>query len=268
MAGIPSWRQQLTQNYTGARKWGTGINPVHGVTDEGTGRVLAPGEAPYGLPADSPMLSAQYGYTIEDLAATGDFAFMQEHPHWGEEAKRGQSDFPSWGHRKGPPSGTVIRSKKRGMNAKELEAQQVPSESVSEGWTNKIHGDVLDSLQSDTSQLYVQTSSVQRDQTRVNAAAQLRGTDAMREGIQSRIPGMKVKNFSTGERMDDMTPWTQDLYWRAFTVRTAGVADSSQMEPNEMYVSQPMTRDVPADVDQGQNETSGNYGYADGDYYV
>jgi hypothetical protein len=268
MAGIPSWRQQLTSSYTGPRKWGTGINPIHGSSDDGTGRVLAPGEAPYGLPANSPMIGDQYGYTIEDLAATGDFTFMREHPAWDEDAKRGQSDLPAWGHRKGPPSGTGLRAKKRGFNPRESVPQQYPSETVTEGWTNKVHGAVLDSLMADDSQLYVQTSSVQRDETRDNNASQLRGTDAARAGIASRIPGMKVKNFSTGERMDDMTPWTQDLYWRAFTVRTAGTADPAQMGVNEMYVSQPMTRDVPADVDQGSNETDGNYGYVDGDYYV
>ena len=268
MAGIPSWRQQLTQSYAGARKWGTGINPIHASRNDGTGRVLAPGEAPYGLPADSPLISDTYGYTMEDLAATGDFNFMQERPAWDEDPPRAESDLPAWGHRKGPPAGTGIRAKKRGMNAKELEAQQVPSETVTEGWTNKTHGNVLDSLQSEPSQLYVQTSSVQRDETRVNDSSQLRGTDAARSGIASRIPGMKVRNFSTGERLDDMSPWTQDLIWRAFLVRTAGTADPAQMDVNQMYVSQPMQREVPADVDQGPTESSGNYGYVDGDYYV
>lgn len=268
MAGIPSWRQQLTSSYTGPRKWGTGVNAIHGSTDDGTGRVLAPGEAPYGLPANSPLIGDQYGYTIEDLAATGDFAFMKEHPAWDEDAKRGQSDLPSWGHKGGVPSGTRLRSKKRGMNPREITGQQSPSETVSEGWTNKVHGAVLDSLGSDTSQLYVQTSDVQKNEILVNSAATIRGTDADRTGIPTRLTGMKVKNFSMGERMEDMTPWTQDLYWRAFTVRTAGTADPGQMDVNEMYVSQPMTRDVPADVEQGPNETDGNYGYADGDYYV
>jgi hypothetical protein len=154
------------------------------------------------------------------------------------------------------------------MNPRETRPQQNPGETVSEGWTNKVHGQILDSLGSDTAQLYVQTSDVQKNETLVNTAATTRGTDADRAGIPTRLTGMKVKNYSTGERMDDMTPWTQDLYWRAFTVRTAGTADPSQMGVNEMYVSQPMTRDVPADVDQGPNETDGNYGYADGDYYV
>jgi hypothetical protein len=268
MAGIPSWRQQLTQNYSGARKWGTGINPIHASTDDGTGRVLAPGDAPYGLPPDSPLIAEQYGYCVEDLAATGNFNFMEEHPNWDEDAQRGSSDLPAWGHRHGPPSGTRLRTLKRGMSEKETEAQQNPNETVSEGWTNKQHGAVLDSLQSDPAQLYVQASSTQRDETRVNTAAQLRGTDAERSSIGSRIPGMKVKNFSTGQRLDDMTPWTQDLIWRVFTVRTAGTGDPVAMQPNEMYVSQPMQREVPADVYQGDSETSGNYGYADGDYYV
>jgi hypothetical protein len=268
MAGIPSWRQELTQNYTGAQKWGTGINPVHGSTDEGTGRVIAPGEAPYGLPSNSPMLATDYGYTSEDVAAMGDFAFMSEHPVWGQNAKRGQSDLPPWGHRKGPPSGTGLRARKRGFNPREIEAIQDPDEDVAQGWTNKTTGSVLDSVVSDPSQLYVQTSSVQRDETRVNVAATVRGTDADRSGIGSRIPGMKVKNYPV-ERLDDMSPWTQDLYWRAFVVRTAGTADPAMMDPNNMYVSQPMTREVPADVDQGASETAGgSYGYVDGDYYV
>lgn len=268
MAGIPSWRQQLTSSYTGVRKWGTGINPIHSSSDDGTGRVMAPGEAPYGLPPDSPLIDDQYGYTIEDLSASADYSFMREHPAWDEDAKRGQSDLPSWGHRHGPPSGTRIRSKKRGMNPREIEGQQNPSETVSEGWTNKTHGSVLDSTESDTSQLYVQTSDIQKNETRVNSAATTRGTDADRTDIPTRLTGMKVKNYSTGERLEDMEPWTQDLYWRAFVVRTAGTADPAQMGVNEMYVSQPMTREVPADVDQGPLETDGGYGYVDGDYYV
>lgn len=268
MAGIPSWRDSLAENYTGARKWGTGVNVIHSNTDDGTGRVMAPGEAPYGLPSDSPILADTYGYTTEDLAATGDVSFTNWHPGWGENPQRGKSDLPSWGHRKGPPSGTGFRSLKRGMSEKEVEAQQIPSETVSEGWTNKTTGNVLDSIVSDPSQYIVQTSERQRDLTRVNSAAVVRGTDADRAGIPSRIVGMKVKNYSRGEREEDMTPWTQDLWHRVFHIRTAGTGNPALMDPNEMYVSQPMTREVPADVDQGASESTGGYGYTSGDYYV
>lgn len=268
MAGLPSWRETIAENYTGARKWGTGINVVHASTDDGTGRVMTPGEAPYGLPANSPILGYQYGYTVEDLAATGDQSFTAWHPGLGETAKRGKSDLPPWGHRKGPPAGTGLRSLKRGMSEKETEAQQIPSETVSEGWRNKVHGSVSNSVVSDPSQYEVQTSSRQRDETRVNSAASIRGTDAGRSPIASRIPGQKIKVYSTGERLDDMTPWTQDLFHRVFRMRIAGTGDPSLLEPNEMYTSQPMTREVPADVYQGVSETAGNYGYVTGDYYV
>lgn len=268
MASIPSWRDQLTQPYTGPRKWGTGVNKVHANLDDGTGRVMAPGQAPYGLPSNSPILAYNYGYTVEDLAATGNHDFTAEHPSLGQPAKRGMSDLPAWGHRKGPPSGTGLRALKRGMSEKETEAQQVPSETVSEGWRNKEHGSVLNSVVSDPSQYERQTSMQQRDQTRVNDAAVTRATDASRTGIATRLTGMKVKEYSQGERLTDMLPWTQDLFHRVFRVRTAGTADPQLMAPNEMYVSAPMTRDVPSDVDQGQNETAGNYGYTQEDYYV
>lgn len=263
-----SWREQLAQSYTGPTKWGTGINRVHALADDGTGRVIAPDEAPYGLPASSPLLGSAYGYTSEDLAATGDMGFTAEHPGWGQSAKRGQSDLPSWGHRKGPPSGTGLRALKRGMSEKETEAQVLPSESVSEGWTNKTHGSVLNSVVSDPSQYERQTSMQQRDAVRVNSAATIRGTDVAREDIGSRIVGMKVKNYSEGERLEDMTPWTQDLWHRVFKVRSAGTADPNLMTPNEMYVSQSMRREVPSDVDQGISETTDIYGYVPGDYYV
>lgn len=263
-----SWREELAQSYAGPQKWGTGINRVHGNIDDGTGRVLAPGEAPYGLPANSPLLGSEYGYTTEDLAATGDMSFTVEHPGWGQSSGRGRSDLPPWGHRKGPPAGTGLRSLKRGMSEKETEAQVIPSETVSEGWTNKVNGAISDSVVSDPSQYERQTSMQQRDQTRVNSAATIRGTDVSREGIASRIVGMKVKNYSEGERLEDMMPWTQDLWHRVFRLRTAGTADPNLLQSNEMYVSDPMTRDIPPDVNQGVNETAGNYGYTDGDYYV
>lgn len=264
---ITSWRQNLSSGYTGPNKWGTGVNKVHADKDDGTGRVMEPGQAPVGLPMNSPLLN---GWTQEDLAATGDFGFMDQHPNWGIDPERGRADFPSWGHRYGPPAGTGTRAKKRGMNQKEIIAQQVPSETVTEGWTNKNHGAVLDSRPSDVAQYERQTSMQQRDAVQVNDAAVARGTDAARASIPSRITGMKVKNFSGQERHEDMTPWVTDVWHRVFRVRTAGTADPAMMNTNEMYVSSPMTRTVPADVNQGDapESSSGDYGYVDGDYYV
>lgn len=263
---IPSWRDRLAQGYTGPAKWGTGINPTHADKNDGTGRVLSPGESPVGLASDSELLN---GWTMEDLAATGDFGFMQSHPNWGVDPERGRADYPSWGHRYGPPSGTGMRAKKRGMSLKESEAQQIPSQTVSEGWVNKEHGSVLDSKTSDPSQYERQTSMQQRDAIRTNSAAVVRATDGERTDIPSRITGMKVKEFSGGQRHEDMTPWVQDIWHRVFRVRTAGTADPTQMATNEMYVSVPMTRTIPPDVDQGDHEMSGgSYGYVDGDYFV
>jgi hypothetical protein len=275
---LPSWRDNLPQSYVGARKWGTGINPVHsqhyGNVD--VGRNLAPGEYNSASLETSGLVTFDFGYVPEDAAYDEmpvDLSFMQAHPNLGDPSVRANvGEFPSWGKGGDPlPNGTAYRSYKIGTAWKEQIPQQQPSETVSEGWLNKVHNPVpLDSEVSDESQLYMQTSMVQRDKIKGNESAVVRGTDESRSEIASRIVGMQTPVYSGGQRHEDMYPKDQDTRYRPWAFRTAGTGPVSWMEPNAMVVTEPITRDVPADVNQGPLETADNTGSdytAEGDYY-
>lgn len=252
---IPPWRQQLPQSYIGARKWGTGVNAVHG-RNTNPGRGTAPGDGYSGM---SDLASYDFGYTPEDsVYADGygvDLQFMQAHPNWGDpdsHARTGQ--FPDWGH-----NGIEYRSLKIGTNVKETEAWLLPNETVNEGWINKEHGDILDSRTADDSQLFIQTSDRQRNLSKDNDRAVQRGTDEARTPIATRLVGMKVKEYSGGKRHEDMTPVTQDAHPRPWLYRSTadGVPAGDQWLPaNAWDQTTPLTREVPADVEQGPSATS------------
>lgn len=256
---IPSWRQELPQSYVGARKWGTGINPVHSQpSSTNIGRNLAPG--PYdGTPLESAglvELASDFGYTDEDFAMTGedvDLTFMEAHPNLGAPDTHAQTGmFPSWGKGRYPiPGGTTWRSYKIGSSWKEQIPQQQPYGSVSEGWLNKEHGQINDAGTSDPSQYELWTSMRQRDLSKGNESAQLRGTDDPRSSIPTRLVGIKVKEFSGGKRHEEMTPKEQLERPRPWLHRTGGVAPMYGV--NDMYVSEPMIREIPVDPYQGRN---------------
>lgn len=256
MAGLPSWRQQAgDKSYAGARKWGTGINPIHGEYQGYEGRNLA-------LPADiaestglETEVPEDYGFMTEDhIPYTDvDFSFMNEHPSLGQPTGRGTSrGFPAWGNGAYPiPQGTAMRGRKRGMNYRETHPQEIPTGEAGEGWTNKLTTYVLDSRTSDPEQLYVQTSERQRDGIMDNTRATTRGTDAARSEIATRLPGMRLKTYTNQQRLDDMTPYGQDQqYIRPFFSREAGTGPVQDMLVNDMYVSEPIARTIPADVDE------------------
>jgi hypothetical protein len=254
---IPSWRAELPQSYAGAKKWGTGINPIHSQREQGdVGRNLAPG-AYNGVALESAGLvdtGMEYGYTPEDLEMMGegvDLSFMEAHPNLGAPDSHAQTgDFPSWGKGRYPiPQGTFYRALKIGMAWKEQIPQQQPSTTVSEGWTNKTHGEVNDAETSDPNQYEIWTSMRQRDLTKTNDSAVLRGTDDARSGIATRLTGIKVKNFSGGVRHEEMTPKEQVERPRPWLYRTAGTGPMFGV--NDMYVSDPITREVPPDAYQG-----------------
>lgn len=260
---IPSWRQELPQSLTGAKKWGTGINPVHSLPygNADIGRNLAPGDYDSSpLEKTAGLVAYDYGYSDEDDVIGErqmDFAYMEAHPNLGDTRQRGSADgFPSWGPGGDPiPQGTGIRAEKVGMSWKEGQAYiQKPRNSATEGWTNKEHGAVMDARVSDESQIYVTTSMMQRDAIRNNNSAQFRGTDDPRENIGTRLTGVKIKNYSTGIRVEDMRPKTQDGPHRPWLTRSAGTGPKSWDTVNELYRSEPIARTIPADVYQGPTE--------------
>lgn len=249
MARLPSWRDELPQSYAGARKWGTGINPIHSKKEGYEGRNLAPGVYE---PGNTGLVSHDYGFMAEDLGADGmDTSFMEYHPNLGDPSIRGKSDMPSWNE-----GGWFKRMLKQGMNPREGVPEQIPNQTVGMGWINKAHGDELSSGDSDPSTVYVKTSEVQRDQMKNNNAAVLRGTDDARSEIPSRHVGMKVKEYPGGQRHEDMFPFQQSYDTRPWKYRGVGTGDPKWMLVNEMYVSEPLTREIPADVNQGVNETA------------
>lgn len=268
---LPSWRAELPQSYTGARKWGTGINPVHGNRVNIARQDMALRNPFPSTPYDAAMLESSglvdpafdAGYTNEDdqfYEHPADVTYLGVHPSLADPLKhRAQTEnFPNWGFGGDAlPNGTALRSFKTGVPGKEQTYLQVPSETVSEGYRNKEYDPVpLDARVSDESQLYVWTSMTQRDKVQTNASAVARGTDNERHSIASRIVGMQLPSYSGGMRHGDMEPRSQDGPPRSWLHRTAGTGPRSWMEVNSMYVSDPIKREIPADVYQGSAEST------------
>lgn len=265
-------------NFAGALKWGTGNNPVHSLQIEGpplrtTGRIPGPEEAHFSAEqvpvdlTDSPFL----GYTMEDMVSSGVYEPGYP-PVWDEEHPRDNvGSMPAWGTTI-PAGGTQFRTLKEGADMHENLVISFPTETVSEGWDNKLTGDINDAEVSSPSQYERQTSMQQVDppEGRNNSSAQARGTDDARDNIRTRLVGVKVKPWSdSGARREDMFPYQQDLIVRPFHFRTAATDNPDKMAPNAMYVIDPVQRDVPADPYLGPPENAvvatDPYGYVSED---
>lgn len=284
MAGPVSgaWARTNQVQTLGATVWGTGINPVHQFYGSPDARIaplaLRQGEvtpAFQGAP-DQLLPTELWGYQREDSMYTG--MDYDDRPSWVQSTPQFRNDAGNQ-----PPLGspgfvvTAFRSMRGGAYRRfrsrspiQGQAQYVvPSETVSEGWTNKAHGRIADARPSDDSQLIVQTSMIQRYQTRNNRAAVARNTDVPRAGIESLVTGQKVKNYSGGERHYDMFPRQQDMLIRPFWYRQAGTGRVGDMLPNTMYTVQGMERIPPAEPAMGTPETEINsqYGYTSEDHF-
>lgn len=270
-------------NYDTALKWGSGINPIHSSPDQGRGRgtaidgsdLLVPSELTEGFNADD------FGYQPEDgsyytwyPAEAGHETGMDDRPPWqgaGQPRQSMPDDYPSPGyHVNGLPGGEHIRSIEKGAIASNT-PNQVPSHDVAEGWQNKRHGEVIEpgSGISDPVQYVMQTSMQQLRRTR--AGSQSSGTASLQDApIETRVPGQKLKIYSGGQRHYDMFPKQQGLIIRPFWSRTAGTDDPAKMDPNAMYVSDPLSRSAPVDPYQGptvpSSETAATYGYTSEDW--
>jgi hypothetical protein len=269
------------QDYSGALKWGTGINAIHGIRTEGaplrsTGRDPGPDD-PSERPSQVPheLIGPDiYGYTMEDIASlSGNFTPFTPRVGDSVETRRAEnySDLPDWG--------VIPTDAERLDFALTTELARplwdgialvsFPTETVTEGWDNKLTGKVSGARTSDQSQYERQTSmqQVNPPEGRNNAAALLRGTDDPRANIMTRLTGQKIKPWSTGERLQDMYPYQQMMGVRPFWYRSAATGNPEQMEPNEMYVSNPIERVVPPDPDLGEQETQidPSYGYTQED---
>jgi hypothetical protein len=209
---------------------------------------------------------------MEDIATT---VYSGMPPEWGETPNEIRShnnyNHPDWDQIPTDPQVTDFRRRPEAAPIlwSGTRLDSFPTETVSEGWENKTAGKINDAEVSDPAQYERQTSMQQVNPPagRNNAAAQARRTDDPRSRILTRLTGMKLKPWSQGERNADMFPFQQDTMIRPFWYRTAGTDDPAKLEPNEMYVSDPIQRSVPPDpylgplsneVDQGND---GNYGW-------
>ena len=221
-----------------------------------------------------------------DDAAPGEIQYMGDRPGWGEDVqservRHNAASMPSWGR-----SGERLRSLRQGAaryriyhvpggNYSPVTAEQpnsLPTETVSEGWENKVTSFVANAHPSDPSQYEVQTSMRQRYGTRNNDRAVERDTDAPRSKIASRVAAMVEKVYSTGERSYDMFPFQIDQIHRPFRYRTAGTGPQAWMRANAVGSITPIQRVPPADPAMGVPEVSedDDFGYTGEDtmYYA
>lgn len=304
------WGRIYTAPYSGAAKWGTGINPIHQFYGEpgdplrSFGRAGSPGNTraggygpessfaertpPFAASADFIETGAPWGYMPEDIAGLDVFQLSDfdanrhgldivndaDHPEVGipTTAVRGVNKF-------GPPVGIPGRETTGLIRAGQWDADfevsdQVPTETVSEGWVNKpasgfdMGESADDVVVSDPSQYEVQTSMTQRHKKQNNDRALQRGTDVPRTPIDSRIAPMKLKIYSGQQRHYDMFPYQIDDKPRPFWYRRAATGRQWELRPNEMYVTEVMQRTPPPDPSLGPPEQEfsdpnfdANYGY-------
>jgi hypothetical protein len=275
------WKRLNSVPYAGASVWGTGVNPVHGIYGEGPPlRVIgrneqSPSVQPINQSLDASDPEELWGYTLDINWRFSDFV-ADDRPPWNEQPPQFRSNVdhhPAWNQ--SPDANNTFRGRWGGAHRKDQKlADSLPSETVSEGWLNKVTGTAANSVPSDYSQLIVTTSQVQRYKTRVNNAAVDRATDAPRAPIESRVEGQVVKSYSGQEpgspRYYDMTPYQADVMLRPFRYRTGGTDDPAKMAPNEMYVNSPMQRIPPPDPSMGIGEPASpgaDYGYTGEDSF-
>ena len=319
------WNRIYSTPYSGAAKWGTGINPVHSFYGESTDPVRVYGRpgsvgntdaggygsprdfgktAPFEASADFIETEAPWGYQVEDIAGLDVFQLSDfdanrhgmdivndtDHPNLGEGTSF--SDASGDGFREpnrmnagkyrvpwGIPGRLTSGLIRAGQWDADFEvSDQIPTETVNEGWVNKLASGFQigqsadDVVTSDPSQYERQTSMQQRFLSLNNDRAVARGQDEPREPIPSRVAPMKIKAYSEGQRHYDMDPYQIDDMPRPFYFRRAGTAREWELLPNEMYVTTPMQRTPPPDPALGEPELavvdpnfSENYGYTSED---
>jgi hypothetical protein len=286
MTGTWVGRRRGPVGYTGPAKWGTGINPVHGIPAWGGSRVERPTpiifpqppEESYVFPTPE-MVYEQFGYTDEDnenqLFAYGYQTGTRSRPDLGSppEMNRGaipdQSGVPFPGApgqtRSGVPGGTGIRTVSRGdiitSTAKE-DYQEITSHTYRDASPDMYMKTSEPAPEppgiSDSSQYVVQTSMTQLHKGR--NGSQVKGPGRASKyvgGIGPRaFPGMRRTPFSGGYRHSDMLPKEQTFIERIFFPRSAGTGIPSRMQANAQRPRVPYNRlppEQPDIADAGQN---------------
>lgn len=271
MAITGAWKAQQSVE-AGASKWGTGVSPVHAIRTEGPphyeARLTAPNFGSATLHDVVPTSVTEHGEDWvsdweagEELWGYNDETGMSLRPRMdGQPAQfRGVSQMTPYDE-----SGNVIRSEERG--AVLLNTMKVtPEETVSEGWLNKVEGQVLDSVDASTDQLYMNTSMKQRDAVRAGSQTAGRASE-FSAPIKQRIAGMRLKVFSGEARHYDMTPRRADEIIRPWWSRQAGTPPQDWLPDNASTLNTPMTRTPPVDPYTGEDASQlDSYGYTDED---
>jgi hypothetical protein len=284
MAVSGSW---AARNFTGASKWGTGINPVHAIRDQGRGRQ-------YGLhqpvpghdlqPAPEELMDHEdWGYCAADYyggEAEAGVRAVYDRPGWGEHVNRDDipSDWPETGERQSAAGSAAFHAVPHESQEEAGRAVAVFREPVNGGWLNKARGEVNRPVTSHPRQYEINTSWVQGAGIGVmrNERAVARGTDDPRSEIQSRDAGMVVKSWAKsygmggGPGAPDMRPYQQSSLKRPFYFRTPGLPPAEVHSMNTIEGRQPLAYVAPDNPDTGSPATqdpADGYGYAEGDYF-
>jgi len=226
---------------------------------------------------------ALWGYTGDDLnyylqtVAPG--PFYDDRPDWTVPTTRNPSRFST---QKQPPYNATGAAKNafRGLQdgasrlfrGKRPRADYAtPTETVSEGWLNKINaGPIARAKPSSTAQYERQTSMQQRFQTRTNDLGVMRGTVDPTSPIESRVVPQRSPVYSGNERHYDMYPFQQTAEReREFYYRTAGTGNQDWLEANETWDLEALERTTPPNPSIGQVDTQEQYGYtAEDNFYA
>ena len=265
------WTRLNTVPYESAAKWGSGINPVHenyeGIPLRVEGRLGQDPKRQHPASSTPGFTELNYPWGVDEADAQpypyDAVSFIKDdRPDWTETTPqfRGTARYPSWN------APGMVKARFRAMwdGARDKDykhGNQIPNETVSEGWLNKPTGQPANAVPSDTSQYEIQTSMTQRYKVRSNTAAVARGTDVARSQISSRVVGQKLKVYSGEERHYDMAPYQQDQILRPFWYRTAGTGRQYEMKSNAVQFVSPIQRTPPPDPSLGVTDTSLDYGY-------
>lgn len=225
-----TWSQRAVGSFAGASKWGTGVNPIHGVRDSGEGRQtgVKGNLYPQGDPAGAvdPALSDDVDWVGTDWSgepAPGEyFRYEEERPDWGvaTENFRGATNSPAMGEQppwgvhypgvhgvaahplSGPTGGTgAYEDQSHGVDVERQHAIAVFGPGIRGAWASKQTGQVLLAEAQDPDQDgYVPAINTSWRQgmgvrTLNNDRATARGTDRPRSSITSRVMGQYVKRF-------------------------------------------------------------------------
>ena len=243
-----TWAARQENLYSGARKWGTGVNPVHAHRDQ-TGRNIAPDGNDETVPSDITEYCVDYGFTDEEISnelwGYGPDTGTSDRPPLDTETNRATVGLypPPGNYRAGRPGGATIRAKNHGADAT-VTAKTTQPDALA-GFVNKPLSDVIEDAEpSDPSQYEMQTSMTQmrKDRTGSQRGA---GSDSQYAAL---VPGrratMAQRSYVAADayRHAEMMPKQQDTILRPWRFRQVATGNPALMEPNAMYVSQPLQR--------------------------